>query len=322
MSDTAVQATPGSGAGDGRRAGAVKPSIAVCTCTYKRPELLARLLPRLQDQDTEESLDISLIVVDNDIEESARAVVEQFAAAARVRCHYSVQPEQNIALARNCAIRNARADFVALIDDDELPGAGWLITLYNAIQDLGVAGVLGPVLPRFEVEPPKWVLEGKLFERPAPASGAVLTWQSTRTGNALLRRTLFSEGSLWFDPLYGSGGEDRDFFRRMMGAGHSFVWCNEAPVWEHIPAQRWERRVLLKRALLRGKMATNDRGAVGVTSICKSVLAVAMYSTALPFLFLLSYPAFIRYLIKDFDHLGKLLACMGVDLVRERYVRG
>ena len=144
---------------------------------------------------------------------------------------------------------------MALIDDDELPGPRWLLDLVLAAHRLAVDGVLAPVLPRYEQPPPAWVLKGRFFDRPAPATGEVLQWTQTRSGNALLRRAVFERSPDWFDPAFGSGGEDRDFFRRKITQGHVFAWTNDAAVHEWVPPGRWDRRVLLKRALLRGRMS-------------------------------------------------------------------
>jgi glycosyltransferase involved in cell wall biosynthesis len=232
-----------------------------------------------------------------------------------------VEPEQNIALARNKAIENAKGDFIALIDDDELPAPQWLLNLYKALNRYQSDGILGPVLPFFETEPPPWVLRGRFFDRPSHPTGHVLAWENTRSGNTLLRRELFQEDRKWFDPAFGSGGEDRDFFKRKIEEGHVFVWCNEAPVYEHVPPQRWKRTVLLKRALLRGKMSLNTSEARSI-GIIKSMTAIVMYTASLPLCLGLGHHVFMKYLIKNFDHLGKVLAFLRVDLVKERYVRG
>ena len=75
---------------------------------------------------------------------------------------------------------------------------------------------------------------------------------------------------------------------------------------------------MLRRALLRGKMASNENG--GITATAKSFIAVVGYSLALPILLLLGHHVFMKYLIKTFDHAGKLLALIGLDPVREKYV--
>ena len=55
--------------------------------------------------------------------------------------------------------------------------------------------------------------------------------RDTRTGNALLRKALFTHSNIWFDPAYGTtGGEDSDFFQKQIRNGRRFVWCDEAVV--------------------------------------------------------------------------------------------
>lgn len=295
--------------------------ICVCVCTYKRSHLLWRLLSKLEQQDTGGYFNYSIVIVDNDRCESARRTVESYARRSKISISYYVEPEQNIALARNRAIDNATGDFIAFIDDDECPIEQWLLNFYKALNRHPLDGVFGPVLPYFETEPPRWVLKGHFFERPTHPAGYVLEWTHTRTGNALLRMGLFKVDRKWFEPRFGSGGEDRDFFRRKIEEGHVFVWCNEAPVFETVPPTRWKRTVLCKRALLRGKMALNTPASQPV-KLLRSVAAVAIYTSCLPLCFLLGHHVFMKYLIKDCDHLGKLLAFLGVDWVGEQYVAG
>jgi succinoglycan biosynthesis protein ExoM len=211
----------------------------------------------------------------------------------------------------------------AFIDDDELPCSDWLLNHYKALVLFDTTGVLGPVLPRFEATPPKWVSKGRFFERPVYFSGYVLNWELTRTGNCLLKRTLFEEGGDWFLPQFGSGGEDRNFFKRKIGRGHIFVWCNEAPVYEAVTPERLKKKVMVKRALLRGKMTYNSQKQ-RPASILTSALAAVLYSLGLPLLLIFfpifGFDIFMTYLIKDCDHLGKVFALFGVDFVKERYV--
>ena len=295
--------------------------ISICICTYRRPELLRRLLFKLEEQGTEGFFDYSIVIVDNDRDESARQTVETYAQQSKISISYFVEPEQNIALARNKAVENARGDFIGFIDDDEFPGERWLLNLYRAMDPCKADGILGPVIPHFEKEPPRWVVKGCFFDRPAHPTGHVLGWKDTRTGNVLLKREIFKKERKWFDPAFGRGGEDRDFFRREIEEGHLFVWCNEAQVFETVPPERWKRTVLFKRALVRGKMALNTAKSRPV-SVLNSAAAIALYTGCLPVFFILSHHVFMKYLIKDCDHLGKILAFLGIDWVKEKYVRG
>jgi succinoglycan biosynthesis protein ExoM len=287
--------------------------ITVCVCTFKRPALLQALLSALSAQETDGCFSYSVVVVDNDCQRSAAAICEEFRNGSSVALLYDVEPEQNIALARNRAIRHAVGQLVALIDDDEVPGRDWLWTLHRALRQHQASGVLGPVFPSYEAEPPRWVIKGRFHERPQHESGAVLDWKNTRTGNAIICRTVFEGIAEPFRPAFGMGGEDRDFFRRMIALGHRFVWCAEAPVWETVPAARCTRSFMLRRALLRGTAPQFGPG-----DLLKSLVAVPVYTLSLPFCLMCGQHVFMKRLISDCDHLSRLCATVGVRWIRER----
>jgi succinoglycan biosynthesis protein ExoM len=294
------------------------PHISVCICTYKRPQSLERLLRELGHQHTEDRFTYSIVVADNDCLESAKPVVSAFTTASSIPVSYCVEPQQNIALARNRAVEQSTGDLVAFIDDDEFPIPQWLLTLYKTFSQSNVDGVLGPVKPHFEEEPPGWVIKGKFYERPTYPTGFVIDWRKGRTGNVLLRARLFASQAPAFRPDYLTG-EDQDFFRRMIEKGHVFVWCDEAVAYEVVPPIRWKRSFMLKRALLRGKISLRHPTS-HTLEIVKSAIAVPAYTVALPILLVGGQHVFMKYLVKTFDHAGRLLAFFGVDAVKDNYV--
>jgi len=77
--------------------------------------------------------------------------------------------------------------------------------------------------------------------------------------------------------------------------------------------------ILLKRALLRGACAPLYPNC-GVASIVKSIVAVPLYAVGLPFALLLGQHRFMTLLVKLCDHLGKLLALVGINPIKEAYV--
>jgi glycosyltransferase involved in cell wall biosynthesis len=298
------------------------PHIAICICAYKRPHLLSRLLYELGRQRTESLFEYSITIVDNDVSQSSNEVVAEFRKTSPLLITYYVEPEQNIALARNKALANAKGDFIAFIDDDELPEKDWLLALWKACEEYGVDGVLGPVKPEFAVAPPEWALKAGIFDRPNSQdyhSGLVLHWSQTGTGNALIQRRVLDEVEGPFKQEFGSGGEDIDFFRRAMKLGKVFVWCAEAVTYEIIPVERTRISFQLRRALLRGKgsLASPSGRPFG---ILKSIVACAAYTMLLPISLLIGRHVFLKYLVKTCDHLGKLLSLVRIDLVKEKYV--
>lgn len=293
--------------------------ICVCICTFKRPDMLCMLLQELENQKICKEFTYSIVVVDNDKAMSAKNIVATFQGKSNLLLEYYVEPEQNIALARNKAILNSKGDFIAFIDDDEIPERDWLLNLYNAQRKFQADGILGPVKPRFEMNPPAWVLKGKLLERKSFKSGMILkNYRDTRTGNALLSKKIFDKEEIPFDPTYGrTGGEDTDFFKRIIEGGSIIIWCNEACVYEIVPSERLKRGYLLKRALLRGVVAAR-RDSFSIYHTMKSFLAFLLYTLFLPFSLLFGQHIFMKYLVKNCDHIGKLLAICGVNVMKER----
>jgi glycosyltransferase involved in cell wall biosynthesis len=291
-----------------------RPHISVCICTYKRPALLKRALDALAGQSTEGLFTFSAVVVDNDAEQSGSIAAAQVTGVAVTYC---VEPRQNIPLARNRAVANASGDFIAFLDDDEYPCEQWLLTLFRTCLQYGVDGVLGPVKPYFGEGVPGWVVKGNFYNRPYP-TGYLIDWRRGRTGNVLLKRELFAGEAEPFRAQFRVG-EDQDFFRRMIEHGRRFIWCHEAVAYEFVPLVRCRRTFMWRRALLRGASSRLHPN-FGLREIGKSVIAVPAYLIFLPLTLMAGQATFMRYSVSFFDHLGRLLALLGVQPVKGAYV--
>ncbi len=281
--------------------------------------MLRQLLEKVRKQVTNNQFTYSLIIVDNDSNRSAENIVFSFKEKSSINVDYYCENQQNISLARNMAIQNAKGDFIALIDDDEFPDDDWLLNLLKASQAMVADGIQGPVIPYFNEDTPRWVIAGKFYERPYYPTGLILDWRQGRTGNLLLNRKMVEENKIMFDPKFGSGGEDQDFFRRMIAKGYVFKYCSEAKVYEFIPPVRWEKKFMIKRALLRGKVAILHPS-FNLFSIVRSAVAVPLYTVLLPLFLIFGKHMFMKYLVKDFDHIGKILAFCGIDVIKEKYI--
>jgi len=293
------------------------PHLTVSVCTFRRLDMLERLLKDVATQETHGRFTFSALVADNDPEGSAEAVARKCAAATGLAVAYCKEPRRNIALVRNKLVEESRGDAVVFIDDDEFPVRGWLASLFETWRKHGVAGILGPVRPHYPDGTPAWLRRGGFFERPEHPTGFVMPWPECRTGNVLLDRNIFPKNEPAFDPKFPNGGEDVDFYRRMSEAGHKFVWCNEAVAYETVPPNRWKRSILLKRALQRG--ANSSRQPRNrAKNLVKAFVAAPLYACALPFLQLAGHHLFMRYLVKLCDHSGRLLGWAGLYRPSER----
>jgi len=280
-----------------------KTHITVCICTYKRPHALRRLLESLCAQKTDNKFELSASIVDNDAALSAKPIIEEFRSDNRMDIHYAHATEHNLALLRNISVDNSKGDYVAFIDDDEYAVDQWLLLLLNTILEQGVSGAFGPVLPKFEIKPPRWIEKGRFCERARHKTGFRLKGQHTRTGNALLRRDILLDPTNRFDPKFRLGAEDDTLFERLIKKGHELAWCDEAIVYEEIPAQRLKERYFIKRARLIGYMSyaysRDERpryknGLALFGSCAKSIF----YVVSLPLSLAMGYHQFVRTLTR------------------------
>ena len=295
---------------------AQSPHICVCICTYKRPIMLWRLLDAVSRQDTAGLFTYSVVIVDNDKNRSAEATVDKARSELGLSIKYCMEPRQNIALARNRVVADAVGDYLAFIDDDEFPESMWLLTLFKTCREYDVDGVLGPVLRHFDEVPPRWLEKSQFYVRRVNPTGMKVDWQEARTGNVLLKRELIGSDPSPFRPEFRAG-EDQDFFRRKIAEGRRFIWCADAAAFETVPPARWKRKYLLRKALLRGATAGLHKNVLGVL---KSLVAIPLYTLALPFALLAGQQFFMTLLVKICDHLGKLLIIVGINPIREEYV--
>jgi hypothetical protein len=60
-------------------------------------------------------------------------------------------------------------------------------------------------------------------------------------------------------------------------------------------------------------------GAYGIT---KSVVAILIYTVALPLMLVLGQHRFMKVMVKLCDHSGKLLALVGANPIRQPYITG
>lgn len=290
--------------------------ISVCICTYRRPQMLWRLLDTLSRQNTGGLFTYSVVIADNDKERTAEATVDKARSELGLSIKYCVEPRQNIAMARNRVVANAVGDYLAFIDDDEFPESAWLLTLFKTCKEYDVDGVLGPVLRYFDEVPPRWLEKSNFYVRRVNPTGMPVDWQEARTGNVLLKHELISGDPAPFCPEFRAG-EDQEFFRRKLAEGRKFIWCADAVAFETVPAARWKRKYILRKALLRGATAGLRKNTFGVV---KSLVAIPLYTLALPFTLLVGQQFFMELLEKICHHLGKLLIIVGINPIHAEYV--
>ena len=233
------------------------PDVSVCICTFRRPDLLQRLLRAMLTQDFPAER-FEVVVLDNDPGQSAAGVLSGLQAEFCGRLRVLTLAEPNISLARNATIDAASGNWIAMLDDDEYPSSDWLSQLLATQQKYAADIVFAPVLPEYEAGVASWMRRGGFFERRRLATGTSIDHRDARSGNVLMRKSLLNQLSLPsgpFDPLYGrTGGEDSMLFRQLNGLGARMIWCDDAPVFELVPVSRATAGWLLRRSFRTGQL--------------------------------------------------------------------
>ncbi len=103
-------------------------NLAICTC--KRAQLLKECLDSVAQAHVPVGTTLVVTIIDNDAEQSARALVESMASGFPVSLEYIAEPRRGIPCARNRAIAEAHrlnSDYLVFIDDDEWVMPDWLV---------------------------------------------------------------------------------------------------------------------------------------------------------------------------------------------------
>lgn len=262
--------------------------ISVCVATHNRNTLLANLLQSLCRQTLRETPPIEIVVVDNTPAGNAREVVESARVAnPGIHIAYDIQPIKNIALTRNLCVSQAKGTHLAFIDDDEYANENWIMELYQALVKTGGAAVIGPVLPHYPHDTPRWIIEEGFFARKQPPDLASI--KQGQTNNALIcRKWLENVGT--FNPAFGlTGGEDTDLFQRITRAGGQLFWAQHAIVHEHIDKSRTTAQWLLRRAFRGGQMYATITATT--TSLPRKIMRATWQIPAATILTALALPA-------------------------------
>lgn len=298
-----------------------KTDIDICIGTYKRPKLLKSLLQSLANQHLDNLLSIRIIIIDNDLEQSAKAIVEDFRRSTSIPIIYDIEQSHGISFVRNRALKNVTANYFAFLDDDEVAASNWLLSLYNALITFDADVVFGPVLSVLPDNRPEWALSHPSFKHIPRETGAQRI--SGATNNVLLRKNALGSPHQEFNPDFAlTGGGDTEFFHKLYLAGKQLIWCEEATVYEHIPLERTSIEWVRKRAFRGGQcfyriFIRRYSKRKKVIWLLTKPLQFIVGLIAIPFLRLYSYPLYIRILCRVASSAGQLTGSIKAIRYRE-----
>lgn len=293
--------------------------IDICVCTFRRPEL-ADTLRSLAAMNMPAGFGIGVIVADNDDEPTAQALVTELARELKLLVRYRHAPARNISVARNACLDTSTADFVAFIDDDETASAQWLAELVATAETSGAEAVLGPVRALYRADAPDWMRKGDFHSTlPVWVQGEIRTGY---TCNVLLRMGADSLRDRRFSLARGqSGGEDTEFFDRMVRDGGRIAFAPEAWVEEVVPSARaafdWLRRRRFRFGQTHGHLIGQNAGAARRVKDVGLASAKAAYCFGMAALTAISPVRRNRSVLRGIMHVGVVSGLVGISEIRQ-----
>ena len=217
--------------------------LTIAVCTWRRPEMLGRLLPILEDAvQSEPDVEGTILVVDNDVSESARGVCEERGVS------YLVEPSRGVGHARNRALEATRhEDVVIFFDDDQVPQPGWLTAFLAAHRSAPEALWVGSVQPDVHGAPPKWARDWWPWTYPEYPDGTRLS--QCNDGNLLVPSHVLTLPDCRYSDEFLSGmAQDIELTSRLHEQGVEVRYASAARALETLPSERTEPEWILRRA--------------------------------------------------------------------------
>lgn len=202
--------------------------------------------------------DFLIILVDNDPDGRTRSIHEKVSAAIPIRVLFFEEPRRGRPFARNRAVAEAMArqvDFVAFIDDDDLPAPDWLHHLLETQIKTRADIVFGIGKAVIQSDWPDW-LRNSIFFKTSTSEGSTKysTPKGVSTFNVLIGRSVFerlhNDGFVFlpeFERL-----EDTDFFIRAASKQFKFARSEDSVIHKNHESHRLSATGLLREALLNG----------------------------------------------------------------------
>lgn len=246
--------------------------FTVALCTHNHADRLTRTLADLP-QISPPAAVWEFLIIDNGSRDATPALLASHTWPAGWDVRVVREEKLGLSNARNRAIAEARGEYIIFLDDDETADPDWLCAYERLIRATGADAFGGRIRVLFEEDfRPPWLsdeLLGFLGELNRADAIVPLTDRGTSFygGNFGFRRVLAGQVG-GFDAMLGrkggdnTGGEEVDFYRRLLAAGCKVWWTPEAVIHHRIQAEKLNRGYFRDLHYRQGRMeAIRERGA-------------------------------------------------------------
>ncbi len=245
-------------------------AYTVALCTHNHADRLERTLADLPQIRLPEA-QWEFLVIDNGSRDATPEMLAKHTWPAGWTVRVVREEKLGLSNARNRAIAEARGEYIIFIDDDETADPDWLCAFERLIGAYHPDAFGGRIRVLFEDARPPWLSDELLgflgeLNRYEAIVPLVDPGTSFYGGNFGFRRELCNTVG-GFDAMLGrkgsdnTGGEEVDFYRRLLKVGFKVWWTPEAVIHHRIQAVKLNRRYFLDLHYRQGRMeAIRSRG--------------------------------------------------------------
>jgi glycosyltransferase involved in cell wall biosynthesis len=249
----------------------MKIAYTVALCTHNHADRLVRTLADLHGLGMPDA-PWELLVIDNACADATPELLASHTWPPGWKVRIVREEKLGLSNARNCAISEAQGEYVIFIDDDETPDPDWLRAFEVLITNHAPDAFGGRIEVLFEGERPPWLADellGFLGQLNRAESVVPLTQLNTsfHGGNFGFRKSVCERVGN-FDAALGrkgtdnTGGEEVDFYRRLLESGFKVWWTPDATIHHRIQSAKLKRGYFLDLHYRQGRMeAARQRGA-------------------------------------------------------------
>ncbi len=217
------------------------PDVSIVLCTYNRAHMLAECIESLMAQRSYGEFTFEIVVVDNRSTDNTAAIVAELASRSSVAIRYVLENQPGQVHARHRGFDEARGEWIANFDDDEVAEPDWLVEMLRLARNKNVLSVGGLLLLRFTEQSDR-----QLHPRVRRILGESVRWSEPRpytrrqgpgSGTQLLHKSVLERVGR-YDVTQSLRGYDTDFYRRMREAGIESWFAPKSVAYHITPSSR------------------------------------------------------------------------------------
>ncbi|MGB3405553.1 MAG: hormogonium polysaccharide biosynthesis glycosyltransferase HpsE [Microcoleaceae cyanobacterium] len=239
--------------------------LTVAICTYNGENRVPEVLEYLQQQVHTEAVNWEILVVDNNSTDQTAKIIDKFTQnwQNNSKIRYIFEPQQGTTYARKRAIKEAKSELVAFLDDDNLPNKNWVYEVYQFSQENPKVGAYGGnIHAKLDQPPPPYFDQVKLLlaihnrgDKPFCYARSAKPRKIPVAPGSVIRKTAWREAVPTNLLLQGrdekhqtllGACEDLEVMYYIQNSDWE-VWHNpKMEIWHHIPSHRLKPEYLLK----------------------------------------------------------------------------